>query len=428
MNAVRLLTPTVPPRATIPLASSKSESNRALILDALTGFRCDLQNLSTARDTQTMIRLLKSDDRTADVLDAGTTMRFLTAYFAVTGQQKIMTGTPRMCERPIGILVDALRALGADIIYLKNDGYPPLQLNGFSTSGQNELSIRGDVSSQYISALLMIAPKLSNGLILHLTGAIGSRPYIEMTIEQMRYFGADVITDWDARTITVAPKPYTPEPYTVESDWSGASYWYSVAALATDAETEIELLGLKPKSLQGDSAIVAIMRSMGVVSTFTDRGVTLTKGPVEPTLAWDFTDCPDLAQTVAVCAAMTGTVLTLTGIESLKIKETDRVLALQTELKKIGAELVEVEPNHRYEVWPLASPSTSFATADRALPPSIHTYDDHRMAMAFASVAMQREIIIEDPRVVDKSYPSFWDDMARVVTVEPIDEETKHPV
>ena len=426
MNAVRLLTPIAPTRATIPLASSKSESNRALILDALTSFRCDLQNLSTARDTQTMIRLLKSDDRTADVLDAGTTMRFLTAYFAVTGQQKIMTGTPRMCERPIGILVDALRTLGADITYLKNDGYPPLQLNGFTYSDTNHVAIRGDVSSQYISALLMIAPKLPNGLVLHLTGAIGSRPYIEMTIEQMRYFGADVTTDWDIPTITVAPKPYTPKPYAVESDWSGASYWYSVAALATDKQTEIELLGLKPKSLQGDSAIVAIMRSMGVVSTFTDRGVTLTKGPTEPTLVWDFTDCPDLAQTVAVCAAMTGTVLTLTGIESLKIKETDRVLALQTELKKIGAELVEVEPNHRYEVRPLTAVHQASASADQIA--SIHTYDDHRMAMAFAPVAMQREIIIEEPRVVDKSYPSFWDDMARVVTVEPIDEGTKHPV
>ena len=176
-------------QATIPLASSKSESNRALIIDALTSFRCDLQNLSTARDTQTMIRLLKSDQETADVLDAGTTMRFLTAYFAVTGQQKIMTGTPRMCERPIGILVDALRTLGADITYLQQDGYPPLQLSGFSASATNRLSIRGDVSSQYISALLMIAPMLPNGLTLELTGPIGSRPYIEMTLAQMAYLG-----------------------------------------------------------------------------------------------------------------------------------------------------------------------------------------------------------------------------------------------
>ncbi|SOD79591.1 3-phosphoshikimate 1-carboxyvinyltransferase [Spirosoma fluviale] len=426
MNAVRLNPPatlTKPGivqdhqvRATIPLASSKSESNRALIIDALTGFRCDLQNLSTARDTQTMIRLLKSEDTTADVLDAGTTMRFLTAYFSVTGQHKIMTGTPRMCERPIGILVDALRALGADITYLKNEGYPPLQINGFAASAEstNRLSIRGDVSSQYISALVMIAPLLPNGLTLELTGAIGSRPYIEMTLEQMRYFGADVRADWEAKTITVAPRPYVPKPYAIESDWSGASYWYSVAALATDETAEINLLGLKAKSLQGDSAIVSIMRLLGVESTFTDTGVRLTKIPTHQTMVWDFTDCPDLAQTVAVCAAVKGVVLRMTGIESLKIKETDRVAALQAELQKIGAELVELETNHLYEVHQLAIAPPGPAT--------IATYDDHRMAMAFAPVAMQQEIIIEEPGVVAKSYPSFWEDMARVATVEFITE------
>ncbi|MDB5244021.1 MAG: 3-phosphoshikimate 1-carboxyvinyltransferase [Spirosoma sp.] len=364
-----------------------------------------------------MIRLLKSTDQTADVLDAGTTMRFLTAYFAVTGQEKIMTGTPRMCERPIGILVDALRALGANITYLNQEGYPPLQIKRFSASAQssNRLSIRGDVSSQYISALVMIAPLLPDGLTLQLTGAIGSRPYIDMTLEQMRYFGADVQADWEAKTITVAPKPYTPKPYAIESDWSGASYWYSVAALANDRiagplTAEINLLGLKAKSLQGDSAITDIMRSLGVESTFTDSGVRLTKCPTATSLTWDFTDCPDLAQTVAVCAAVKGVVLRLTGIESLKIKETDRVAALQAELQKIGAELVEIEPNHLYEVHQLAvSPSG---------PATIATYDDHRMAMAFAPVAMQYEIIIEEPGVVAKSYPSFWDDMARVATVK----------
>ncbi|GAB4046290.1 3-phosphoshikimate 1-carboxyvinyltransferase [Spirosoma litoris] len=419
MNAVRLSPPatlTNPGivRATVPLASSKSESNRALIIDALTGFQCDLKNLSTARDTQTMIRLLKSKDSTADVLDAGTTMRFLTAYFTVTGQKKTMTGTPRMCERPIGILVDALRTLGADISYLNKEGYPPTQINGFSTSGNNRVSIRGDVSSQYISALVMIAPLLPNGLTLELTGAIGSRPYIEMTLEQMAYFGADVQADWEAKTITVAPKPYTPKPYAIESDWSGASYWYSVAALAQNETAEITLLGLKAKSLQGDSAIVDIMRSLGVESTFTEEGVRLTKGPTSESLSWDFTDCPDLAQTVAVCAAVKGVTLHLTGVESLKIKETDRIAALQAELQKIGAELVELEPNHLYEVHRLPT--------NHEVPATIETYDDHRMAMAFAPVAMREEIIIEEPRVVDKSYPSFWDDMARVARVEFIDE------
>jgi len=411
LTTVHLTPPNGPIRATIPLASSKSESNRALIINALTGFKGEVQNLASARDTQTMIRLLKSDEETADVLDAGTTMRFLTAYFAATGQQKILTGTPRMCERPIGLLVEALRALGADITYLKNDGYPPLRVNGFVTSGATRIAIRGDVSSQYISALLMIAPTLPAGLTIELTGAIGSRPYIEMTIEQMRHFGASIETDWVAQTLAVAPQPYTPTTFAVESDWSGASYWYSVVALA-EAGSELELLGLKSHSLQGDSAIAAIMRPLGVESTFTERSVILTKIPAETSLTWDYTGCPDLAQTVAVCAALKGIPHTLTGIESLKIKETDRVLALQTELKKVGAELVETEPNTQYEVRP------QHPAPDAPRPPRIHTYDDHRMAMAFAPVAMRQPILIEEPGVVAKSYPSFWDDFALVAGVE----------
>ena len=416
LTTVLLTPPNGPVRAIIPLAASKSESNRALIINALTGFRGQVQNLASARDTQTMIRLLKSTEQsgapeTADVLDAGTTMRFLTAYFAVTGQQKILTGTPRMCERPIGLLVEALQTLGADISYLKNDGYPPLHINGFTPTSANRIVIQGNVSSQYVSALLMIAPTLATGLTIELTGAIGSRPYIEMTIGQMRHFGASIETDWTAQTITVASKPYTPTTFTVESDWSGASYWYSVVALAEEG-SELEVLGLKAQSLQGDSAIVAIMRSLGVESTFTERGVILTKIPAEAALTWDYTGCPDLAQTVAVCAAMKGIPHTLTGIESLKIKETDRVFALQTELKKVGAELVETEADTRYEVRPL-SPKP-----DTQHPPQIHTYDDHRMAMAFAPVAMRQPVIIEEPGVVDKSYPSFWDDFKLVAGVK----------
>lgn len=408
LTTVRLTPPAGPVRATIPLASSKSESNRALIINALTDFRSEVQNLASARDTQTMIRLLNSSDGTADVLDAGTTMRFLTAYFAATGQQKILTGTPRMCERPIGLLVESLRSLGADISYLNNDGYPPLRINGFTPSGANRIAIRGDVSSQYISALLMIAPTLPTGLTIELMGAVGSRPYIEMTIEQMRHFGAEVETDWDTQTLTVAPKPYTPTTFAVESDWSGASYWYSVVALAEEG-SELELLGLKARSLQGDSAIAEIMRPLGVESTFTERGVILTKIPAQDSLTWDYTGCPDLAQTVAVCAAMKGIPHTLTGIESLKIKETDRVLALQTELKKVGAELVEIETKSRYEVRSTLQPATSTPIA---------TYDDHRMAMAFAPVAMRWEVVIEEPGVVAKSYPSFWEDFRLVAEVE----------
>ena len=417
MNAVRLTPPTGPIRAAIPLASSKSESNRALIIDALTGFRCQLTNLSSARDTQTMIRLLKADDRNADVLDAGTTMRFLTAYFAVTGQQKTLTGTPRMCERPIGILVDALRTLGADITYLKNNGFPPLQLNGFSASATNRVSIRGDVSSQYISALLMIAPSLPQGLTLELTGEIGSKPYIEMTLAQMEYFGIAYQADWTAQTLTVPAGQYTPKPYAIESDWSGASYWFSTLALAPDGST-LDLLGLKPYSLQGDSAIVQIMSQLGVRSEFTETGVRLTKVPAQAALSWDFTDCPDLAQTVAVCCAGLNVPLTMTGVESLKIKETDRIMALQTELRKVGAELIEVEPNARYVVSrrPESTRAEAAGSTTDSIP-AINTYDDHRMAMAFAPVAMQQPIVIAEPGVVAKSYPSFWDDFGRVATV-----------
>ncbi|RDB07282.1 3-phosphoshikimate 1-carboxyvinyltransferase [Runella aurantiaca] len=410
MNSVIVNPPTQPIRTAIRLASSKSESNRALIINALTQFKGQLENISSARDTQTMMRLLQSSDVVADVLDAGTTMRFLTAYFAVTNQHKTMTGTPRMCERPIGILVDALRILGANITYKQNEGYPPTELNGFQYSGQNHLTIRGDVSSQYISALLMIGPMLPDGITLELTGEIGSRPYIEMTLQQMRAFGVNHEANWEAKTIRVPAQHYTPTHYAIESDWSGASYWYSLVALAKDAE--VELLGLKENSLQGDSAIVQIMAHMGVKSVFTTRGVLLTKIPAEKAFAWDFTDCPDLAQTVAACAAVAGIEVTMTGIESLKIKETDRVGALQAELPKIGGELVELEQNTKYIVRrkaeTIAIPSST---------PVIETYDDHRMAMAFAPVGMVFAVEISEPHVVAKSYPSFWDDLKKVTTI-----------
>lgn len=393
----------------IPLPSSKSESNRALIINALANGKDNLSNLAEARDTQTMMRLLASKDTIADVIDAGTTMRFLTAYFAVTGQSKTMTGTPRMCERPIGILVDALRSLGADIEYLNQEGYPPLQLNGFNFSGNNHLQIRGDVSSQYISAILMIAPLLPEGLILEITGELGSKPYVEMTLQQMAAFGVTLKADWENKTITVPAQAYTAIPYAIESDWSGASYWFAIVALAEFEDATLELLGLKENSLQGDSVITQIMSHMGVKSEYTGNGFKLTKIPADTALTWDFTNCPDLAQTVCVIAAAKNISLTLTGIESLKVKETDRVYALQTELAKLGATLVEVEKNQRYLLTPKAMPIT--------VTEAIHTYDDHRMAMAFAPLALVTAVEIEDPEVVVKSYPSFWKHLAKVVAI-----------
>jgi 3-phosphoshikimate 1-carboxyvinyltransferase len=386
----------------IPLPSSKSESNRALIINALAGGDIDnLSNLAEARDTQTMIRLLAdAANPIADVLDAGTTMRFLTAYYAITGSTKKMTGTPRMCERPIGILVDALRSLGASIDYENQAGYPPLQIGGFHYAGNRNLSIRGDVSSQFISAILMISPLLPEGIALQITGSLGSKPYVEMTLAQMAQFGIQASVDWTQGLIDIPAQKYSAAPFAVESDWSGASYWYSMVALSPFEDSSLELLGLKEESLQGDAAIRDIMLPLGVKSTYTGRGYLLTKCEAVSELTWDFTDCPDLAQTISVVAAVKNIVLHLTGVESLKVKETDRVLALQNELKKLGAELREMKTNELYTV------SGSFIS--EGIVPEIDTYDDHRMAMAFAPVGLLREMIIHEPGVVAKSYPSFW--------------------
>ncbi len=399
-NSLYLQRPKGPIRASVQLPASKSESNRALIINALAGNKGILNNLSEARDTRTMQRLLESNEQTLDVIDAGTTMRFLTAYIAVTGQDKILTGTPRMCERPIALLVDALRSIGANIDYQRREGFPPIHIKGMNYNGNNHISIRGDVSSQYISALLMIAPLLPEGLSLELTGLVGSKPYIQMTLDQMEQFGAQ--TEWQDNVIRVWSKPYEPTTYTVESDWSGASYWYSVVALADDAE--VELLGLKAQSLQGDSQIAHIMEHLGVHSTFTDRGVFLTKSPRMSEGRVDFTDCPDLAQTVAVCCAAQGVQLVMTGIESLKIKETDRVAALQQELAKFGSRLRETSAGV-YEVT-----QAKFNTPN---PIQLETYDDHRMAMAFAPLALKTDLLIKHPAVVVKSYPRFWEDLQK---------------
>jgi 3-phosphoshikimate 1-carboxyvinyltransferase len=378
----------------IPLPSSKSESNRALVIDALTEGKNSLTNLAEARDTQTMIRLLETSPPVFDVLDAGTTMRFLTAYATVTNQKKVMTGTARMCERPIGILVDALRAIGAEIHYLNVEGYPPLAIHGLPAQKTNQVKIRGDVSSQYISAMLMIAPVLPQGLELELEGKVGSRTYIEMTLELMAQFGINYT--WKENKIHVPHQAYQPTTFAVESDWSGASYWFSLLACADSGALFLE--GLKENSLQGDSAIVQIMDQLGVKSTFQKGGVLLQKQAVKGFSTWDFTHCPDLAQTVAVTCAILGQNAVFTGLESLRIKETDRIHALQQELAKFNAELKEIKP----EVFQVI-PSV---TMPRKV--QIHTYDDHRMAMAFMPLLTKTEVMIEEPEVVNKSYPSFW--------------------
>lgn len=382
------------------LPASKSISNRALIINALAGNSSRLHNLSDANDTQLMLRLVNSSSPTIDVEDAGTTMRFLTAYFSITNQHKVMTGTSRMKERPIGILVDALRVLGVEIRYLEKEGYPPHEILNFAGQKANKVRIRGDVSSQYISALMMIAPMLPEGLTLTLEGKIGSRPYIEMTASLMRHFGAKCTLNEDK--VIIPSHSYKPASFTVESDWSAASYWFAFAALAEDADILLPRLMLD--SLQGDSKVVTIMESLGVSAHLENDLLKLQKIASKKQLHWDFTDCPDLAQTVAVICAAKGVKGYFTGLESLRIKETDRIAALQHELRKIGADLIEIDSSH----WTLLPSKQLPASA------SFMTYKDHRMAMAFAPLSTVMDVEIENPHVVRKSYPNFWNDMISV--------------
>lgn len=378
----------------LPLPSSKSESNRVLVIDALTIGENQISNLAEARDTQTMISLLEKNPPVYDVLDAGTTMRFLTAFAAITQQNKVMTGTPRMCQRPIGILVDALREIGAEIHYLNIEGYPPVAIHGLKEQTSQQIKIRGDVSSQYISALLMIAPLLPKGLELELEGKVGSRTYIEMTLKLMSQFG--IKYRWEENKINVAHQVYQPTSFAVESDWSGASYWFSLLACADSGIFFLE--GLKENSLQGDSKIVEIMNHLGIKSTFKDGGVLLQKKKVKGLEKWDFAHCPDLAQTIAVTCAILGQNSIFTGLESLRIKETDRIHALQKELAKFNAQLKEIKPDV-FQVIPSVTMPHQV---------QIHTYEDHRMAMAFMPLATKTDVLFEDPSVVNKSYPSFW--------------------
>ena len=385
------------------LPASKSISNRALILDALAGGGSTLNNLSQARDTRTMIRLLASDQKELDVLDAGTTMRFLTSFLAVQDKARVLKGSKRMHERPISILVDALRSLGAEIDYLGQEGYPPLLIHPFKKQIEKSIEVKGDISSQYLSALLMIAPQLPQGLTLTVKGKIMSRPYLEMTLSLMGLFGIE--HSWQDNRIEILPQPYHPANLTVESDWSAASYWYSIMALSPEGEIFLE--GLQKPSLQGDSRIAKIMAPLGIATEFNDQGARLTKTvPQTEELALDFSDCPDLAQTVAVICATKGIRALMTGLESLSIKETDRIKAVHTELQKFGGDLVEISPG-QWVVEPVA------ALDELSRPVKIATYEDHRMAMAFAPLATKLPLIIEDPQVVNKSYPGFWQDLIK---------------
>lgn len=372
------------------------------MLQALSSNQSIVSNLSNARDTQLMNRLIGSQDKWIDVIDAGTTMRFLTAYFALTGKNKILTGTARMKERPIALLVDALRKIGASINYLEKDGFPPIETIGFKNQLKNMVEIPGNVSSQYISALMMMAPILPQGLTLHLTGKISSVPYIEMTAEIMRSFGADLLLDFKNGKIQIQHSTFKTAQITVEADWSSASYWFGFTALAKEAE--IVLPNVSEKSLQGDRVIVEAMNRIGVQSTFRDGNVYLSKKDFDQHIFWDFKNCPDLAQTILPVCAAKGITGEFIGLESLRIKETDRIAALQNELAKIGAQLTEPETG-TWKLLPGKMPSGKI---------KIETYHDHRMAMGFAPWSTLIDLEIETPEVVNKSYPGFWDDLRSV--------------
>ncbi|QNF34075.1 3-phosphoshikimate 1-carboxyvinyltransferase [Adhaeribacter swui] len=401
-SAITLSHPTGILRGTVLLPASKSESNRAQIINALSGATSTLDNLSEANDTKVITNLLQSTADELNAEDAGTVMRFMTAYLAVTNQHKVITGTPRMLQRPIGILVEALRQLGAQIDYLGQEGYPPLQFKGIDRTKEYPatLQVRGDISSQYISALLMVAPLFPQGLTIELQGKVGSRPYIQMTLSLMKHFGVE--GTFAGTTITVPPQKYQSNQYTIESDWSGASYWYSMVALAKEAT--VELKGLRSTSFQGDSVIATIMEHLGVRTTYVADEVVLTKTDTAEIFSFDFTDCPDLAQTVAVVAAVKNVAVEMTGLESLRIKETDRIAALQQELQKIGGDLEDLGEG-LFRVKPATSITNN---------PVFHTYEDHRMAMALAPVALLTPITIDEPAVVKKSYPRFWQDLEQL--------------
>lgn len=395
--------------ATVTLPASKSISNRALIIYALSGGHIMPQNLSDCDDTEVIINAIRHMPEVIDIKAAGTAMRFMTAYLSVMRGTHTLTGTERMKKRPIKILVEALRSLGAQINYLGEDGYPPLEITGTKLTG-GVLEMSGSVSSQYISAVLMIGPILDKGLELRLTGDIISRPYIDLTLYMMNEFGADA--EWtSADTITIKPVPYKTREYLIENDWSGASYWYEMMALIDDPDAKLLLTGLKDGSKQGDSVARYIFSMLGVKTAFESKSsrkpqtVTIkANGRCLPKLEYDFINSPDLAQTFVVTCAAKGVRFHFKGLSTLKIKETDRIEALKTEMRKLG--YVIESRNDSELIW-------DGETCEPQMEKGIDTYEDHRMALAFAPYALKSgEIIINNPQVVTKSYPHFWESLA----------------
>lgn len=385
----------------IVITGSKSESNRLLILQALFP-QIAIKNLSDSDDTQILQKALLSGDETVDVHHAGTAMRFLAAYFASKeGKQVVLTGSERMQQRPVKLLVEALRDLGADIEYLQEVGYPPLAIKGKKLD-KRKVCLEAHVSSQYISALMLIAPSLPHGLEIELKGKVTSTPYILMTLALLK--NAGFTGSFEDKTIRVEPfRKVDPVVLTVESDWSSASYFYSIAALA--GEAQISLSSLREESHQGDRVIADIYSQFGVRTVFSDNTITLTKSMVKKprSVCLDLADSPDLAQTIAVTCLGLGINFELKGLHTLRIKETDRLLALENEIRKLGGRVETTSDSIR------GSSTEKLKENIR-----IETYHDHRMAMAFAPLALRTSLIITDAGVVSKSYPTFWEDMKRI--------------
>lgn len=408
------------------LTGSKSETNRLLLLKALYP-NLTLENTSNSDDSEVMQKALNSqftihNSQLIDIHHAGTAMRFLTAYFAIQeGKEVVLTGSARMKERPIQILVDALRQIGAEISYEENEGFPPIRIKGKKLS-QSKVSLAANVSSQYISALLLIAPKLENGLELTLEGEITSVPYIKMTLGLLNAIGIE--TSFDDNKISIRPKVilfpkiespkliqdcFTSKPnhrlsFTIESDWSSASYFYSIIALS-EIGTSVTLSNYKKDSFQGDSVLAEIYKDFGIETAFNDNSIHLskTKNPKPETFNSQLNNSPDIAQTIAVTCFGLGIGCHLTGLHTLKIKETDRLQALKNELEKLGAQVTISNDSLSLEPSVAINPNTK-----------IKTYQDHRMAMAFAPLALKTDIIIEEAEVVSKSYPAFWEDLKKL--------------
>lgn len=386
----------------IELPASKSISNRALILNALSYSPADIENLSDCDDTRVLVNVLDSTVSTFDIGAAGTAMRFLTAFLAKTVGEWVLTGSERMKQRPIKLLVEALNSLGARIEYIEKDGYPPLRIFGSALTG-GEIRLNGGVSSQYISALMMIAPYMQKGLKIILEGNVISIPYIRMTMGMMKEYGVEV--KFENNTIEIEPQTYVPVQYKVESDWSAASYWYEILSVA--GKGSIFLKGLNQNSSQGDSAVAGLFMQLGVATQYQPEGVLLSpSGENVAEFSYDFVDQPDLAQTFAVTCCLKNIPFHFKGVQSLKIKETNRVAALIAELAKLG--YVLHEPQESELAW-------SGERCDAATEISIATYDDHRMAMAFAPAALITPLTIEHPGVVSKSYPRFWEDVEKLM-------------